>query len=153
MVAGPSRLGLAFLLLPAGPAVPLVDGYALFGLPPARRAAWGAEAAPALSRLGYRAGPPLSVNLGRLALVIRPSTCPLCAEERVCYFRRPDSFFRHDDTLLLGASHNAAKHTNLLRKAARSSETYTVTRYVQKQQLQVLSCSVTTLKVPHTRCS
>ena len=60
MVAGPSRLGLAFWLLPAGPAVPLVDGYALFKLPPARRAAWGAEAAPALSSLGYRAGPPLS---------------------------------------------------------------------------------------------
>ena len=46
----------AYLLLPAGPAVVLVDGYALFGLPPARRAAWGAEAAPALSSLGYRAG-------------------------------------------------------------------------------------------------
>jgi hypothetical protein len=49
--------------------------------------------------------------------------------------------------------HHAAKHTNLLRKAARRSATYTVTRYVQKQQLQVLSCNVTTLKVPHTRCS
>ena len=56
MVAGPSRLGLAFWLLPAGPAVVLVDGYALFKLPPARRAAWDAEAAPALSSLGYRAG-------------------------------------------------------------------------------------------------
>ena len=44
------------LLLPAGPAVVLVDVYNLFGLPPARRAAWGAEAAPALSSLGYRAG-------------------------------------------------------------------------------------------------
>ena len=53
---GACRLGLAFWLLPAGPAVVLVDGYALFGLPPARRAAWGAEAAPALSSLGYRAG-------------------------------------------------------------------------------------------------
>ena len=50
-------VGLAFWLLPAGPAVVLVDGYALFGLPPALRAAWGAEAAPALSSLGYRAGP------------------------------------------------------------------------------------------------
>ena len=86
MVAGPSRLGLAFWLLPAGPAVPLVDGYALFKLPPARRAAWGAEAAPALSSLGYRAGPPLSWNLGRLALVICPYTCPLGAEERYCSF-------------------------------------------------------------------
>ena len=83
VVVGPSRVGLAFWLLPAGPAVLLVDGYALFGLPPARRAAWGAEAAPALSSLGYRAGPPLSVNLGRLALVICPSTCSLCAEESV----------------------------------------------------------------------
>jgi len=35
---GPSRLGLAFWLLPAGPAVVVVDDYALFGLPPARRA-------------------------------------------------------------------------------------------------------------------
>ena len=52
----PRRSGLAFLLLPAGPAVPLVDGYELCGLPPARRAAVGAEAAPALSSLGYRAG-------------------------------------------------------------------------------------------------
>ena len=57
MVAGPRRLGLALLLLPAGPAVVLVDGYALFGLPPARRAAWGAEAAPALSiELGLSCG-------------------------------------------------------------------------------------------------
>ena len=56
VVVGPSRVGLAFLLLPAGPTVLLVDSYVLFGLPPARRAAWGAEAAPALSRLGYRAG-------------------------------------------------------------------------------------------------
>ena len=57
VLCGPCRLGLAFWLLPAGPAVVPVDGYALFGLPPARRAAWGAEAAPALSSLGYRAGP------------------------------------------------------------------------------------------------
>ena len=69
MVAlGPSRVGLAFLLLPAGPAVVVVDGYALIKLPLARRAAWGAEAAPALSSLGYRAGPPLSVKVGRLLL-------------------------------------------------------------------------------------
>ena len=33
----------------------------------------------------------------------------------------------------------------------RRSATYTGTRYVQKQQLQVLSCNVTTAKVPHTR--
>ena len=72
MVAGPRRLGLAFLLLPAGPAVVLVDGYALFGLPPARRPAWGAEAAPALSSLGYRAGPPFERDA---SLVICPSTC------------------------------------------------------------------------------
>ena len=32
----------------------------------------------------------------------------------------------------------------------RRSATYAVTRYVQKQQLQVLSCNVTTVKVPHT---
>ena len=56
VLCGPCRLGLAFWLLPAGPAVVLVDGYALFGLPPALRAVWGAEAAPALSSLGYRAG-------------------------------------------------------------------------------------------------
>ena len=56
MAAGPSRVGPALLLLPAGPAVVLVDVYNLFGLPPARRAVWGAEAAPALSSLGYRAG-------------------------------------------------------------------------------------------------
>ena len=72
VVAGPSREGLAFLLLPAGPAVVLVAGYALFGLPSARRPAWGAEAAPALSSLGYRAGPPLSVNFGM------PLSCDLC---------------------------------------------------------------------------
>ena len=53
---GPSRVGLAFWPLPAGPAVVPVDCYALFWLHPARRAAWGAEAAPALSSLGYRAG-------------------------------------------------------------------------------------------------
>ena len=80
MFWGPSRVGLAFLLLPAGPAVVLVDGYALFGLPPARRAAWGAEAAPALSSLGYRAGLPFECA----SLVICPSTCPLCAEDSSC---------------------------------------------------------------------
>ena len=56
MVAGPSRPGLAFWLLPAGPAVPLVDGYALFGLPPALRAVWGAEAAPGAIELGLSCG-------------------------------------------------------------------------------------------------
>lgn len=75
MAAGPSRLGLAFLLLPAGSAVLLVDGYALFGLPPARRAAWGAEAAPALSSLGYRAG------LTALSPAMSPSTSAMLADE------------------------------------------------------------------------
>ena len=37
---GPSRLGLAFLLLPAGPAVVLVDIYALFGPPRPAEAAF-----------------------------------------------------------------------------------------------------------------
>ena len=158
--------------------LPLSMFYELFGLPLGRlrrmAAVWGVPmlsdgpmlAAPSPEgrvraprqlrryQLGYRAGPPLSVSLGRLALVICPSTCPLWAEERLCHFRRPDSvFFRHDDTLPLGASHNAAKHTNLLRKAVRRSATYTVTRYVQKQQLQALSCNVPLQKVPHTRCS
>ena len=83
MVAGPSRLGLAFWLLPAGPAVVLVDGYALFGLPPALRAVWGAEAAPALSSLGYRAG--LAAR-SYLSLVVSPSTSAMWTEERSCHF-------------------------------------------------------------------
>ena len=51
---------------------------------------------------------------------------------------------------MLGAYKRSAKTHELLRKAARRSATYTGTRYVQKQQLQVLSCNVTTENAPHT---
>ena len=38
----------AYLLLPAGPAVVVVDGYALFGLPPAQQAVWRCRGSSAL---------------------------------------------------------------------------------------------------------
>ena len=77
-MAGPSRLGLAFLLLPAGPAVVLVDGYEFFGLPepaPGRLRGRGSSGA---IELGLSCGAPFERNA---SLAICPSTCPLCAEE------------------------------------------------------------------------
>ena len=62
-------------LLPTGAALLPVVWFEFFGLPPAQRAAWGAEAAPALSSLDYRAGRRSS----DASLVICPSTCPLRA--------------------------------------------------------------------------
>ena len=78
VVVGPSRVGLAFLLLPAGPAVVVVDGYALFGLPPPGGPRVGCRGSSGAIELGLSCG---AVELGRLALVICPSTCPLWAEE------------------------------------------------------------------------
>ena len=65
MVAGPSRVGLAFLLLHAALAVPLVDGYALSGLPPARRAAWVPKQLGAIE-LGLSCGAAVEREFGML---------------------------------------------------------------------------------------